>query len=168
MKREKKTPLPIIIDTREQTPMLFAKQVIAKDATTEIKKLDTGDYSVAGYEDRICLERKSLSDWVGTVMSLFKGDARFRNELERMTRIKYRCIMIEGSRHEIYDKNYIGEVHPHSIIGQELSIIQRHQIPVFYLSNPHLQHYTGRSNLQAENENFAFGWMKRAYQEINK
>ena len=44
--------LKIIIDTREQKPWEFPGH------TTAVQKLDTGDYSVEGLEDILCIERK--------------------------------------------------------------------------------------------------------------
>ena len=49
---------PIVIDTREQTPLVFPSGVATVRGT-----LRTGDYSVAGHEAAFTVERKSLSDF---------------------------------------------------------------------------------------------------------
>lgn len=81
----------IITDTREQLFLDFSK---FKDVEVVRKKLDTGDYSVSGYESHLCIERKSVEDVVGTLIG---GHSRFLRELERMKSYKERYILIEHS-----------------------------------------------------------------------
>ena len=64
---------PILIDTREQTPIPF-------DIPTEVTKLDEGDYSTSYLSDKFVIERKSPSDFYG---SLIQGHERFRAEILR-------------------------------------------------------------------------------------
>ena len=71
------TPLPsraiIIEDSREQTPLKLDK--------SKREKLDYGDYAIAGkFNKHINVERKNLSDFVGT---LSKGYDRFCREIDR-------------------------------------------------------------------------------------
>ena len=65
----------IYIDTREQKPLKF-------NVKTEIKNLKFGDYAFShpGYSQNCYIERKSVSDFVGTLSGGFK---RFVNEIER-------------------------------------------------------------------------------------
>lgn len=86
----------LIRDTREQTGYLFA--FIEPRPIVEVKKLDTGDYSIKGMENLITVERKSLSDLYQT---LGKGRKRFKKELERMNKIKHSFLIIEASLHTI-------------------------------------------------------------------
>lgn len=80
--------LEIVIDTREQKPYVFINVPIIG------KKLDAGDYSITGYENRITVERKTLVDLYGTVG---KGRNRFERELEKLERYDYAAIIIEAS-----------------------------------------------------------------------
>jgi hypothetical protein len=58
------------------------------------RSLDTGDYSIEGFEDYITIERKSLSDAFGT----FTHDReRWERELDRMRKIPSCHVVIEGS-----------------------------------------------------------------------
>lgn len=64
----------IVVDTREQTPYEFATMVCDKAdgggplyVPTLRAGLPTGDYSLAGYEDMVAVERKSLADLFGTL-----------------------------------------------------------------------------------------------------
>jgi len=56
--------MQIIVDTREQSPYSFA--TITPPPETIRATLKTGDYSLAGYENKITIERKSLIDAFGT------------------------------------------------------------------------------------------------------
>jgi len=71
------TPLTVVCDSREQLPYRFDRW-----AGVRIFRgtLPTGDYSLAGYEDRLAVERKSLEDLLGC---LTFGRERFERELRR-------------------------------------------------------------------------------------
>ena len=51
--------MKVVIDTREQLPYEF------EDSIT--RTLQTGDYSIFGYEDQITVERKTKADAYGTI-----------------------------------------------------------------------------------------------------
>lgn len=58
---------------------------------TKTQTLKTGDYSMEGYEDILCIERKkTVSEFAGNVFQ-----ARFKKELIRMEEFKYRFIIFE-------------------------------------------------------------------------
>lgn len=75
----------IIIDTREQQPWSFKHHTVAN------KKLDTGDYSVEGYEHLLCIERKhSISEFVNNMT-----EKRFLDVLDRMSKYNFAFIIME-------------------------------------------------------------------------
>lgn len=76
----------IIIDTREQLPYAFDGYDVLRNG------LKTGDYSIEGHEDRVCVERKSKADAWGVVGG---GRKRFVRELERMREYERAAIVIE-------------------------------------------------------------------------
>ena len=78
-----------VIDTREQLPLELPLRSITGT-------LPTGDYSVSGFEDLICVERKSLPDLIGCMTS---GRTRFEKELQRMKAYDARCVVVECSPH---------------------------------------------------------------------
>jgi len=51
--------MKVVIDTREQLPYEF------EDSIT--RTLQTGDYSIFGYEDQVTVERKTKADAYGTI-----------------------------------------------------------------------------------------------------
>lgn len=93
-------PAAIVIDTREQLPFSFAAIPADKEhgggtwqVTTERRTLPSGDYSLAGFETRVAVERKSVSDLFGTIS---QGRDRFVRELERLAEYDYAAVVIEG------------------------------------------------------------------------
>jgi len=85
----------IIIDTREQTPWTFARG----SAETTFRKLDTGDYSIDGLEDLLCIERKkSVAEIANNIT-----DGRFKRELERMSEFKYKFLILEFDLRHVDD-----------------------------------------------------------------
>jgi len=91
--------LPVIIqDSREQKPLLFGDLHIrgVNKLETILHKLDEGDYSIAGLENKVFIERKSIQDLYGT---LFQGRERFERELDRVVEkdYKYRYLIIEST-----------------------------------------------------------------------
>jgi ERCC4-type nuclease len=63
----------------------------------EVKTMKTADYSIVGYEDRIVVERKSLTDCFG---SCGGGRENFEKEHERMAELVgrggYACVIVEA------------------------------------------------------------------------
>lgn len=84
-------PLTLIVDSREQRELDFSR---FKGVATIRQGLKTGDYSIAGLQDKWVCERKSVGDIVGTIVS---GHERFLREMERMRDFEERYILIEHS-----------------------------------------------------------------------
>lgn len=116
--------MKVVVDTRERTPWTFEGQA---GITTTRAKLDAGDYSVVGLERRVAIERKSLEDWLGTVL---RDRARFYRELERLRSYDFRCVMIESSVSEIHSARVAERISPASVLGfiAEVSVAQH--VPV--------------------------------------
>lgn len=79
----------IIIDTRERYPFdlgFYGFETIKR-------KLDTGDYSLEGYEEIISIDRKaSVSE---LAQNLFYGYKRFKAEMIRASKINHFFIVLE-------------------------------------------------------------------------
>jgi ERCC4-type nuclease len=85
-------PFTIIVDTREQMPWEFGFHNTAK------RKLDTGDYSMEGFESIFAIERKkSVSEIANNIT-----ESRFKDVLERMGQIPHSFMIMEFSLDEIY------------------------------------------------------------------
>jgi ERCC4-type nuclease len=118
----------IIIDTREQEGYSFDPRL----AATVRRALPAGDYSVAGLENTVAVERKTLDDFVSTVIH---SRQRFRNELRKLAGYRAACVVVEGGVLDVLLHRYRGDAHPNAVIGSSLSIILDFRIPVFFCSN---------------------------------
>ena len=95
----------LAIDTREQTPWLFEgitkridKENVPVVIPTDVVTLKTGDYSIVGFEDRICIERKSAKDLIQTVAH---SRDRFERELRRMQAMEFSAVIVEEEWREV-------------------------------------------------------------------
>jgi ERCC4-type nuclease len=81
----KNNDFTIIVDTREQQPWIFDNYTVAN------RKLDTGDYSIEGLEDLLCIERKkSVSEFANNIV-----ESRFKDVVMRMSQLKYSFLLLE-------------------------------------------------------------------------
>lgn len=128
LSRSKAGPAIIVIDTREQEPYSFDSRL----AVTVHRALPAGDYSVAGLESAVAVERKSLDDFVSTVI---RHRARFRKELRKLAGHRAACVVVEAGVLDVLLHRYRGEAHPNAVLGSALSIILDFRIPVFFCSN---------------------------------
>ena len=67
---ERNVKVVIVIDTREQRPLDFS---FWKDVTVQRRELWPGDYTVLGGAQYLAVERKSVSDLVGTMKTGYAG-----------------------------------------------------------------------------------------------
>lgn len=92
-RKPKICPFTVVTDTREQAPFAFMSIEPWDEIRVVRSALATGDYSIHGFEDRISIERKSVSDFYGSI----GGDReRFEREMVRMKTMKYAAVVIEG------------------------------------------------------------------------
>jgi len=123
--------MKIAIDTRETRPLQF--RVSKHVEGCEIKKLDVGDYSICGFEDKIAIERKSANDLYGT---LGKGHDRFKQELIRANSYEFFAIVVESPFNVILEKEYEGshfsKMKGHTVVNTCMTYIVRDKIPVFF------------------------------------
>jgi len=121
MKKEKFT---IIIDSREQKPYRFKRAIV--------KNLKAGDYSVAGLEDKITIERKTKSDAYGTIG---KGRKRFKKELENLINYDYKAIVVECSLADFLKSPVFSKLSPRSAINSLISWNIKYKVNIFFASN---------------------------------
>lgn len=93
----KAPPYTVVKDSREQDGFTFEKfdgRYTSCNGMV-IKKLDTGDYSLLGLEDKLCIERKGSVSELAT--NLGKDKYRFMREIERMKDFEFKFIILEFS-----------------------------------------------------------------------
>jgi ERCC4-type nuclease len=91
--------------------------------------LCTGDYSVAGLEDRVRVERKSLGDLVNTVTQDWQ---RFRKELYRLAGFDLALIVVEADLGDLLAKRYESNAEPISVLGRCNACLIDHGVPVVF------------------------------------
>lgn len=115
----------IVIDTREQAPYTFR-------CATQRRKLEAGDYSVVGYEDQVAVERKSLADFVHTVVHDF---GRFARELEKLALMHLACVVVEADLDDVLRGMRQADLRgatPTAVLGAALHIAVRYHVPVYW------------------------------------
>ena len=115
----------IVIDSREQEPYSFACPVVRA-------KLDAGDYSVAGFEHRVAVERKSLADFVHTVVH---DATRFAAELQKLACMDAASVVVEANLDDVLRDRHgevLRSVAPQAVLGAALHISLRWDIPVYW------------------------------------
>jgi ERCC4-type nuclease len=128
LSRSDRGPATILIDTREQEPYSFDPRL----AAAVRRALLAGDYSIEGLEGLVAVERKTLDDFVSTVIH---GRKRFREELRKLAGYRAACVVVEAGLADILQGRYQGGSHPHAVLGNALSIILDFEIPVFFCGN---------------------------------
>ncbi|HML93827.1 ERCC4 domain-containing protein [Chloracidobacterium thermophilum] len=118
----------VVVDTREQEPYTF------ESGCTEVvrRALPAGDYSVEGHEDSVAVERKTLEDFVSTVI---RSRKRFTRELRRLCEYDAACVVVEADLRDILGGRYRSGAHPNAVLGALLSIVVDFGIPVFFCSD---------------------------------
>jgi ERCC4-type nuclease len=130
-------PFTVLIDTREQRPYTFRGiKADAKDGNvplevpTERGTIQTGDYSIVGFRDRVTIERKSKEDLYGSVVKR----ANFEQRLERMALMDFAAVVVEAEWDElINDPPPFTEFHPRSLYRTILAWTQRFRTVHWYM-----------------------------------
>ena len=119
----------IIQDSREQNGLF--KKSAQQDVVTE--KLDTGDYSIKGLEDKITIERKTLTDLFGSVGN---GRKRLEAEFQRMQSFDYAALVIESSLASIFtNPPSRSDMNPKSVFRTLIAWSQRYNVHVWPMWN---------------------------------
>ena len=86
-------PYTVIRDTREQEGYHFGE--FGACAGMIDQKLDTGDYSIIGLEDKICIERKGCVEELA--QNLGSKKSTFLREIDRMDAFPHKYMILEFS-----------------------------------------------------------------------
>jgi len=118
----------IVIDSREQEPYSFDPRL----AGAVRRALQAGDYSVGGLEDQVAVERKTLDDFVSTVIHRRR---RFREELRKLGQYRAACVVVEAELLDVLGKRSRGETRTAAVVGSTLSILLDFGVPVVFCGN---------------------------------
>ena len=114
----------IVTDTREQTPLPFAR------LTTERATLTTGDYSFRGAEELFAVERKTIADLVACCIGANRE--RFFRELHRLRGYRFKRLLIVGTREQIEAGDYRSGIAPRAVLSTLRAIEARFDVPVVF------------------------------------
>jgi ERCC4-type nuclease len=147
-------PIPIVVDTREQTPLFLNKSELS-----EIRELDSeegkavclpdryqlhsdvkiwrgglycGDYSVLGCEHLFAVERKSIPDIVASVTWQRE---RFERECVKLRGFNFRRLLIVGTEKDIVGGNYRSNANPKAVYSTLGFFEVRYDLPVVFCKN---------------------------------
>lgn len=121
----------LLIDSREQLPYSFSR---FSDQFSEIRKhrLLCGDYSILGWETKIAMERKSLSDLVSTIIH---NRDRFKAELYKLAQYEHAAIVIEASLAQVSSPYSFSEANPKSVVGSLQAFSLLYNVHVVFADN---------------------------------
>ncbi|MGO9019174.1 MAG: ERCC4 domain-containing protein [Syntrophobacteraceae bacterium] len=114
----------LLIDTREQLPFSFSR---FPGVEVERAALPVGDYSLAGFEDRIAIERKELNDLISCLMN--GNRERFERELAKLRFYDLAAVVIEGSLDDVSKGRYRSEMKSHAALQSIFAFQVRYRIP---------------------------------------
>ena len=97
--RKKKNKYTVIKDTREQDGWFFSPY--DKCEGMEVGTLHTGDYTLKGFEDIVCVERKASVTELA--MNLGRKKKAFYDEMERMKDFHFRFLILEFSASDVIE-----------------------------------------------------------------
>lgn len=123
-----KTRPTVVVDSREQIPWVFDPAVF----DVVHKALPAADYSLAGAEERIAIERKTLEDFVNT--SIRYRD-RFGEELSKLESYEFAAVIVEASLEDVLEHRYRAGVHPSAVVGVAVAITFDYGVPVLFCSS---------------------------------
>jgi ERCC4-type nuclease len=116
----------LIVDTREQNPFQFP----GWDVELRQGALTTGDYSLAGFEDRVAVERKSLDDLVGCFMG--EDRTRFEKELARARSYELFSVVVEAGLEDVAQGRYTSNMKPQAALQTVTAFFVRYGVPFMF------------------------------------
>ena len=139
--------LPIIKDSREDKTkynFFHYDDVLRINGHPLIVKLEVGDYSVSPYKNEFCIERKTLSDLIGSFSTATKERQEagvpnhrenFREMWLRSMNMVSKFLMVEGSFVDILGENYRSNFNQNSLIASLFSWSIKYKFNWFFVEN---------------------------------
>lgn len=122
----------LLIDSREQRPYDFKRYSDRFNGPARKQALLAGDYSLAGHETAIAMERKSLQDLVNTIVH---NRDRFKVELAKLSQYQHAAIVIEASMFEVSRPYSFSKANPASVLGSLRSFQLTYGVQVIFAND---------------------------------
>lgn len=123
--------MKIIVDNREQSPFRF-EDARYDGVVVQAGSLQTGDYSLAGLESRVAVERKSLADFIGSIST---GRDRFERELTRARGLDAFMVVIESPFSDLVAGNYRSRMESKAATQTVYSFMSRYRATFHFAQN---------------------------------
>lgn len=108
----------IVVDSRELSSTV-PRELLELGIISKPKMLDIGDYVIS---ERVCVERKTAEDFVGSMV-----DGRLMDQMQKLKSYPRPCLVLEGEG--LYSKR---DVHPNAIRGALASIVIDFGVPIIF------------------------------------
>jgi ERCC4-type nuclease len=134
-------PFTVIVDTREQAPWHFLNIEPWKIVPLITDRaLESGDYSIAGAESRIAIERKSVQDFLSSITA---GRDRFEREFERLSVYEHASVVVEGDWDDVFNALKSTKINADSVVGTVASWTMRYRVHWWFcFSRRHAEMWT--------------------------
>ncbi|WP_437513055.1 ERCC4 domain-containing protein [Sorangium sp. So ce1099] len=119
--------MTVIVDTREQRPWTFGGAFRIERAA-----LPAGDYSIGGFEMSVAIERKTLDDYV---QSLILQRERFKRECERLRSYELKAIVVEADAGDVFAHTYRSKAAPNAVIATGLALLHDYGVATIWAGN---------------------------------
>ena len=116
----------ILVDTRERRPLRFT-------LPTTKRKLETGDYSLAGFSGAMTVELKRYSDYTSCLSTSARWKKFTKFQLTRLATFEYALLLIIGYLGK--DTNRWSSCKPSTIINRTSFILAKFKIPIVFVPN---------------------------------
>ena len=117
----------ILTDTKEKNPWLFEGY---PNTVTGKKSLLQGDYALQGFENEICIERKSESDFLSCLGS---DKPRFLRQLERARGVPHYALVVESTWGRLAAGGYrYSRLNAATAIDTVTNIIVNLGVPIYF------------------------------------
>ena len=122
--------ITITIDTREQQPWGFHDMADVQRGT-----VTAGDYALAGDEAGFAIERKSLDDFISTVVC---DTDRFQRELDRMDDMFFpaKVVIVEADWMDVINHEYASPEIEAPLILRRVAELTLDGVSILWCSNP--------------------------------
>ena len=117
--------MKIVVDSREQLKFLFAEYPVEVVPGA----LMAGDYSLAGLESLVAVERKSLAD---LVMCLGRERPRFERELERLRGFESAAVVVESPLADLVAGEYRSALNPKAAYESVVAFMCRYRLTFYF------------------------------------
>ena len=129
IRKQKPKIITIFQDDREKNP--WSEEYLGTGFEVVQKRLDTGDYTIKGMEEIVCIEKKA--DWAELLLNVSKTQYRknFIKELRRMRSFPVRLLVVHADISKIITTRTFGNISPTILYGWVINIVIEYGVTLY-------------------------------------